>query len=218
MERCVDCGTCRLAFSEAIELKTPAEKLAVWQAWYADKFPEELAELPKDSEENKWSYEELSAFLESAEGKAGNSQTGAQLFTSAKCVTCHRYNGTGESAGPDLTTLSQRFQRKEVLESIVFPSHVVSDQYQSYMVLANGRAYTGIITKHPDGSVTVLQSDGGKETLPADEIEEIELSKTSTMPEGLLNPLTLEQVADLFAFLMEGSNGNMAGRVAPAKK
>lgn len=66
--------------------------------------------------------------------------------------------------------------------------------------------------------MTVLQSDGGKETLPADEIEEIELSKTSTMPEGLLNPLTLEQVADLFAFLMEGSNGNMAGRVAPAKR
>jgi putative heme-binding domain-containing protein len=207
-------GLAELDLAGAADAKTPAEKLAVWQAWYSQKFPDELAaELPKESDGNKWSYDELLAFLDSAEGKAGNPQAGAQLFTTtAQCVKCHRFNGSGESAGPDLTSVSQRFQRREVLESIVYPSHVVSDQYQSYTVLANGRAYVGIITKHPDGSVTVLQSDGGKETLPADEIEEIELSKTSTMPDGLLNPLTLEQVADLFAFLMDGANGNMAGR------
>ncbi len=199
--------------------KTPAgttteEKLAAWQAWYAERFPDALAaELPKDSEENKWSYDELLAYLDGPEGKTGNPQSGAHLFTTAQCIKCHRYNGTGESAGPDLTTVGQRFQRKEVLESVVFPSHVVSDQYASKMVLANGRAYTGIVAQRPDGSVTVLQSDGGKVTLAADEVEEIEPSKTSTMPEGLLNPLTLEQVADLFAFLMEGNNATMAGRV-----
>jgi len=196
-----------------------AEKLAAWQAWYAHKFPEALAaELPKDSEENKWSFEELAAYLESAEGKAGNPQSGAQLFTSAQCIKCHRYNGTGESQGPDLTAVSQRFQRKEILESIVFPSHVVSDQYASQVVVANGRAYTGIVAKQPDGSLTVLQSDGGKVTLAADEIEEIEPSKASAMPEGLLNTLTLEQVADLFAFLMEGSNATMAGRVTAPQR
>ena len=66
--------------------------------------------------------------------------------------------------------------------------------------------------------MTVLQSDGGKVTLAADEIEEIEPSKASTMPEGLLNPLTLEQVADLFAFLMEGNNTTMAGRVTAPQR
>jgi putative heme-binding domain-containing protein len=198
---------------------TIAEKLASWQAWYAEKFPDALAaELPKDTEQNKWSFEELAAYVEGPEGKAGNPQSGAQLFTTAQCIKCHRFNGTGESAGPDLTTLSQRFQRKEVLESIVFPSHVVSDQYGSQLVMANGRAYTGIVTRLPDGSVTVLQSDGGKATLAADEIESIEPSKTSAMPEGLLNPLTLEQVADLFAFLMEGSNATMAGRVTAPQR
>ena len=198
---------------------TTEEKLAAWQAWYAEKFPDALAaELPKDSEQNKWSFEELSAYLEGTEGKAGNPQSGAQLFTTAQCIKCHRFNGTGESAGPDLTTLGQRFQRKEVLESVVFPSHVVSDQYASQLVLANGRAYTGIVTRQPDGGLTVLQSDGGKVMLAAGEIEEIEPSKTSTMPDGLLNPLTLEQVADLFAFLMEGSNTSMAGRVAAPQR
>jgi hypothetical protein len=32
------------------------------------------------------------------------------------------------------------------------------------------------------------------------------------MPEGLLNPLTLEQVADLFAYLMKASEADVAGR------
>ena len=174
--------------------------------------------MPKESEQNKWSFEELAAYLEGAEGKAGNPQSGAHLFTSAQCIKCHRFNGTGESQGPDLTSVSQRFQRKEILESIVFPSHVVSDQYASQMVMANGRVYTGIVAKQPDGSLTVLQTDGGKVTLAADEIEEIEPSKASAMPDGLLNPLTLEQVADLFAFLMEGSNATMAGRVTAPQR
>jgi putative heme-binding domain-containing protein len=198
---------------------TTQEKLAAWQAWYAEQYPDGLpAELPQDSEQNKWSYEELAAYLDGPEAKGASPQSGAQLFTTAQCIKCHRFNGTGESAGPDLTTLSQRFQRKEVLESIVFPSHVVSDQYASQLVIANGRAYTGIVAKLPDGSVTVLQSDGGKTTLAAEDIESIEPSKASSMPEGLLNPLTLEQVADLFAFLMEGSNATMAGRVTAPQR
>ena len=49
-----------------------AEQLAAWQTWYAKTFPNELpAELPKESQPNKWSYEELASYLESPEGKAG---------------------------------------------------------------------------------------------------------------------------------------------------
>jgi putative heme-binding domain-containing protein len=197
------------------DAKSTADRLAAWQTWYAERFPEALAaELPQDSEGTKWSFDELTAFLDGPGGKAGNPQSGAHLFTKAQCIKCHRYNGKGESAGPDLTTLGQRFQRKEVLESIVFPSHVVSDQYASQVVVStSGRAYTGIVAKQPDGSVTVLQSDGGKATLAADDVEEIAPTKESTMPEGLLNPLTLEQVSDLFAFLMDGNDTNLARRI-----
>ena len=53
------------------------EQLAAWQAWYATTFPNERpAELPHESQPNKWSYEELLAYLESDNGKAG--QRGAR--------------------------------------------------------------------------------------------------------------------------------------------
>ena len=51
--------------------------------------------------------------------------------------------------GPDLTTVAQRFQRKEILESIVYPNQVVSDQYASQIVIASGKTYTGIAAKKP---------------------------------------------------------------------
>ncbi len=190
-----------------------ADRLAAWQTWYANTFPNELpAELPKESQPNKWSYEELASYLESAEGKSGSPSRGEKVFQSAQCVSCHRFNGHGEGLGPDLTTVAQRFQRKEILESIIHPNQVVSDQYASQIVIAGGKTYTGVAVTNPDGSMTVLQSDMQKVELAAEDIEDVRVSKTSAMPEGLLNKLTLEQVADLFAFLMKAPEPNMASR------
>jgi putative heme-binding domain-containing protein len=194
------------------------EQFAAWQAWYARTFPDALpAQLPQEATPNKWSYDELASFLDSPAGRAGSSGHGAQVFHEAQCIKCHRFHGRGESIGPDLTTVSQRFQRKEVLEAIVYPSHVVSDQYASQMVIAGGRTYTGIAARSADGNIVVLQSNGEKVRLAADDVEEIEPSKLSSMPDGLLNPLSLEEVADLFAFLM-ASPGETANRGAATQR
>jgi putative heme-binding domain-containing protein len=189
-----------------------ADQLAAWQKWYATTFPQELpAQLPKESQPNKWSYEELSSFLESRSGKSGDATRGAVVFRDALCVNCHRFSGRGEALGPDLTTVANRFQPKEILESIVYPSQVVSGQYASQIVVANGKTYTGVAVRNADGGMTVLQSDGKKVELPAGDIEDVRTSKLSSMPEGLMNPLTLEQVADLFAFLLN-ETPDVAGR------
>jgi putative heme-binding domain-containing protein len=108
--------------------------------------------------------------------------------------------------------VAQRFQRKEILESIVYPNQVVSDQYASQIVTAGGRTYTGIVARNADGSLTVLQSDSTKVHVAADDIEEVQPSRTSAMPEGSLNKLSLEQVADLFALLMNAPEPNVAAR------
>jgi len=111
-----------------------------------------------------------------------------------------------------LSTVSQRFTKKEILESIIYPNQVVSDQYASKQVIANGKTYVGIAARNADGGMTVLQSDGHKVELAADEIDDVQPTKMSAMPEGLVNRLTLEQIADLFAFLMKSPEPNVAGR------
>jgi putative heme-binding domain-containing protein len=195
------------------------EQLAAWQKWYATTFPNERpAELPKESQPNRWSFEELLAFLESADGKAGSPSRGVKAFHDAQCATCHRFNGNGESIGPDLSTVAQRFQRKEILESIVYPNQVVSDQYASQIVTAGGRTYTGIVARHADGNLTVLQSDSQKITLKAEDVEDVKPTSISAMPEGLANRLTLEQIADLFAFLTNAPEPAVAGRAQAPRR
>jgi putative heme-binding domain-containing protein len=196
-----------------------AQQLAAWQNWYANTFPNELpAELPKESQPNKWSFEELASYLESEDGKTGSPSRGAQVFQTAQCASCHRFDGRGESAGPDLTTVARRFTRKEILESIIHPNQVVSDQYASKIVIAGGKTYVGIVAENADGSLVVLQADSQKVTLTAEDIEDVRDSKTSAMPEGLLNKLTLEQVADLFAYLMNATEPRVTGRSSPATR
>jgi putative heme-binding domain-containing protein len=187
------------------------DRISAWQTWYSNTFPNELpAELPKETQPNKWSYEELVSYLETPEGKSGSPSRGEKVFHTAQCITCHRFDGRGEGIGPDLTTVAQRFQRKEVLESIIHPNQVVSDQYASQIVIAGGKSYVGIAATNPDGSMTVLQADMQKVEIAAEDIEDVRTSKTSAMPEGLLNKLSLDQVADLFAYLMKAPEPNVA--------
>jgi putative heme-binding domain-containing protein len=147
--------------------------------------------------------EELLEYLTSVEGSQGDVSHGARVFEKALCSNCHLFAGRGEGLGPDLTTVGQRFQKKEILESVLFPSHVVSDQYSSSTVVTSqGKTYTGIVV--PRGSTTiVLLSTGEKVNVATEELAQIVPSKASTMPEGLFDNLTREEIGDLFAFLLQ---------------
>lgn len=180
-------------------------QLGNWQQWYAQNFPAAPpAELPQDVAGDKWSYDELLAYLESDSARNADAQAGHLAFAQAQCVKCHRFGPTGETLGPDLTAVARRFQRREILEAVVYPSHNISDQYASKVVISNGRTFSGLVVPQAHGGATVLLATGEKVELAKDEIDEVKPSNTSVMPTGLLNALTLEQVGQLFAYLEKG--------------
>src|SRR5439155_7154472 len=152
--------------------------------------------------EGKYKYADLLTFLtKDPAGTKGDAVRGKAVFTQAQCAKCHKYGSEGEGVGPDLTTLSKRFKRADTLESIVFPSKVISDQYRSTTILTKkGVKIDGLAAAQGD-TVTVVQSDGSKVSLRKDEIESQYASLVSVMPENLLDPLTKQEIADLFAFL-----------------
>jgi putative heme-binding domain-containing protein len=97
-----------------------------------------------------------------------------------------------------------------LLESIVEPSRVISDQYQATrFVLRNGREIIGRIVNLGGGRMTVntnmLDPNEGVGVKPAD-VEEMTPSKLSPMPTGLLNTLTLDEILDLLAYLRSGGD------------
>lgn len=182
-------------------------RVAYYQNWYHEHYPQEpVAELPKaEIEKAKYTYAELYHFLEeSPEGRNGDPQRGQKAFAEAKCVKCHRFNNEGETIGPDLTSLRRRFQRKEIIESMVYPSQVISDQYRMVSVVTvDGLVHNGMPIRgtEENDSLILLLSDATQIAIPKEEIDEIVPSKVSVMPVGTLKELTLEEIADLFAFL-----------------
>jgi len=177
--------------------------LAKWQQWFREKYPEALdPSLPTAAEGSKWTQEELLEFLASDEARHADAQRGAAVFEKATCIKCHRFGDRGEGIGPDLSTVSQRFQKKELLESVLFPSHVISDQYAAKTVQTkDGLSYTGIVAAQGDDSIVVLDSQARKSVIPKNQIEATTPARLSAMPEGLFNTLSREEIADLFAYL-----------------
>ncbi len=180
--------------------------LEAWQQWFASNYPDlPPATLPKQPEGSRWTEVVLLDFLASVEGHDGESRRGAQVFEKAQCIKCHRCGGKGEGIGPDLSNVMRRFQTKEVVQSVLYPSQVISDQYASKTIITDdGRSYSGILGPAGGDLVIVLQANGEKITLEKDTIEEIAPSSKSAMPEKLFENLSLEEIADLFAFLRTG--------------
>jgi putative heme-binding domain-containing protein len=177
--------------------------LALWQDWFVDEFPDAPApNLPVESEQNHWTYQELLSFLTGPQASQGNAARGAVLFEKAQCVKCHRFGDRGDALGPDLTNVSKRFQKKEILESILFPSQVISDQFAGRTIITkDGKTITGLTAPSGDGSLVVLQPNGQKLVIVEADVEQSTRSKVSAMPDGLLNVLSLEEIVDLFAYL-----------------
>ena len=202
-----------LTFWNGEELATDKsidEQLAAWQKWFTTTYPDALpAELPVAPKNSKHTFEELVEYLGSEEAAKATSVRGSSVFVRAQCAKCHRFGDRGESIGPDLTSVNKRFTKKELLESIVYPSHVISSQYSSQTVVTtDGRTLTGMLAPGAAGETVVLQASGEKVTLLTAEIEQTKPSKVSSMPEGLLNVLTLEEIADLFAYMQsDGKTG-----------
>ncbi len=177
--------------------------LAEWQAWYADKYPNTPeAKLPEFEQRSPWNVETLSEYFLSSDGHKGDLAEGQAVYERAKCALCHRMGSKGVAIGPELTAVAKRFTRKEVIESILFPSHIISDQYRTERVLTtDGKVHSGQVSKNANGTITVRDSSLAEKVIAVQDIDEIQPSKSSLMPSGLFDNLTAAEIRDLMAYL-----------------
>ncbi len=180
-------------------------ELASWSKWFNQSYPmlQKLPDLTSDQPApSKYKYDDLLAFLtRDPQGKKGDPIKGKLAFTKAQCIKCHRFGNEGKGLGPDLSAISKRFKRIEILESILYPSKIISDQYRSTKVtLLDGKTYNGLLAPQA-GSITMLLQDGSKVVFKESDVEQRIASLISVMPEKLLDQLTKEEIADLFAFM-----------------
>jgi putative heme-binding domain-containing protein len=160
----------------------------------------------------EWTMDELVPLLETGLTKR-DFDRGRQMFGAATCFACHRFDNQGGSVGPDLTILSGRFSRRDVLESVMEPSKQISDQYGSVRVLTtDGKVVVGRIINLAGDSFQVqtdMMKPGALTGVDRKLIEEMVESKVSMMPKGLLNSLQQDEILDLMAYLLSrGDRGH----------
>ena len=172
--------------------------------------PIKPTELPKaKGPGHDWKLDELVA-LTSKGLTSRNFDNGKKMYAATRCVICHRFGGEGGATGPDLTNVAGRFSFKDLGETIVDPSKVISDQYRaSTIITTGGKVYTGRVVNDQNGVVTMLidPEDITKVVeLKKDDIDEMAPSKVSLMPKDLLKVLNEEEMLDLLAYLMSRGN------------
>jgi mono/diheme cytochrome c family protein len=64
----------------------------------------------------------------------------------------------------------------------------------------------------------ILQPNGEKVAIKEIDIDEMQPSRKSAMPAGLLNELSQEEIADLFAYLMTSSRESMATAAGTSRR
>lgn len=206
--------TSRPSFAKALlvavaEQKIPREALSASVARQIHSFGnEELQELLtktwgefRDSPaEKKAQAAKLKQQLTPETLATADRSAGRALFNKT-CAACHKLFGEGTTVGPDLTG-ANRGNIDYLLENIVDPSAVVTADFRlQILVLNDGRIFSGLVTAKTDRTLT-LRTATESVTIDREDVEEQRSAPLSLMPDNQLQPMTDEQLRDLFAYLM----------------
>lgn len=134
----------------------------------------------------------------------GNKAQGRTIFngTKASCTACHTVAGVGGKIGPELSKIGGIRTPRDLLESIVFPSTSFVRGYESYVVsTADGRIQAGLLKQSTADALTLVTTERTEIRLPRANIEEIQPSRVSIMPQGLDTQLSRQELSDLIAYL-----------------
>ncbi len=165
--------------------------------------------VPPHGPGKNYSVEDVLAFAKDGMDKR-NFQRGRELFIATACQACHRLGGEGGGIGPDLTGAANRYTLRDLLENIVEPSKVISDQYESTVIeTKDGKVFTGRITSEDDDHLYVATNPADLNDITTVKITQLksrQASPVSLMPPGLINSMNPDEVRDLIAYIVTGGN------------
>jgi putative membrane-bound dehydrogenase-like protein len=134
----------------------------------------------------------------------GEALRGKAVFRGPKagCSTCHSMAYHGGQFGPDLTRIGQVRKKMGLLEAIVFPGASLVRSYETMQVsTGGGDVLAGIVQDQGVGYVSLGVSPEKTIRIERDNIRNIEPLNISLMPVGMDQVLTLQELADLIAYL-----------------
>jgi putative heme-binding domain-containing protein len=148
---------------------------------------------------------------------SGDVRKGRQMFIESNdlaCRNCHPLDGVGRNVGPDLRSVGRRYNRRQILEQIAFPSKAVDEKFQIHQVeMTDGRVVTGLLVSETEITLVLRNANGKDFSIRRDEIEYRSQHAKSLMPDQLLRDLTERQAVDLLEFLSSLKSDVVGGEI-----
>lgn len=136
--------------------------------------------------------------------QAGDAHRGQDVFRSSKaaCSACHRIGYVGGNIGPELTKIGRSRSRKDLVESIAFPSHRIAQGYTSTSLLTKeDQVLSGLVAFEDDQRIELVVAADKRVSIEKRDVAQRSSSNTSLMPAGIDKVLTIQELSDLIAFL-----------------
>ncbi|WP_146679789.1 PVC-type heme-binding CxxCH protein [Pirellula sp. SH-Sr6A] len=131
---------------------------------------------------------------------SGDIQNGIAMYRK-HCALCHKHGEIGVAIGPNLTGMAVH-PKDEILMNILDPSRSVENNFRNYQILTvDGTVLTGMLAGESANSLRLINSQGKEEQVLREDIEELNASTKSLMPEGFESQMTKQEMADLLSFL-----------------
>jgi putative heme-binding domain-containing protein len=132
----------------------------------------------------------------------GDAMRGKVLFKKT-CATCHRLENEGFEVGADLLAALKTKTPDALLLDILDPSREVDPRFLNYVVSTkDGRILTGTIAVESPTSITLRRAEKSEDTILRSQIDEIQATAKSLMPDELEKQLGKQDVADVIAYLL----------------
>ena len=155
----------------------------------------------------KWQHHNFGSAPDRLKGRS--LERGKLVFEQATCSRCHKVGDAAKTLGPDLTGITKRFRGAKLLQQIVKPSAEIHKQFQTQLILTDdGRVQTGLVIEETDDAIRLLPNllkPDKFETIRKSSIEARKTADVSTMPTGLLDTYTVEEIFDLLAYIQSAS-------------
>jgi putative membrane-bound dehydrogenase-like protein len=134
--------------------------------------------------------------------RAGDAAAGKIVFKN-QCAKCHTHSGEGAKIGPDLTGMAVH-PKSHLLVEILDPSRSVEGNYRQYVVTTKaGRVVPGLLASETRTTVEILDAEANRHMIQREDIEEIQTSNKSLMPEGFEKQLSKDDLVNLLEFLTQ---------------
>ncbi|MDD7987310.1 c-type cytochrome [Lentisphaera marina] len=132
----------------------------------------------------------------------GDVALGEQLYARAGCIACHARSESEMAKGPYMGNVGTTFTRDAIAEAIIDPNATISQGFTTVQFkMKDGTIHTGFVSSREHGQIALRNLFGITSKIAHEDVVEEKKLKTSMMPEGLVNNLSISEFAALLDYL-----------------